>query len=372
MNNKMILDNFVNKTKKLLLKYDGAFTEPASFNNKYYQASELKWTFSFLTGMATYSYLITKDNYFKEKIEEEILDLKERLTTNPLNFDHDLGFLFMLSANAYDMAIGNKYEDLVVKAADVLKGRFIDKAGVIKAWGKLDDGKDTLIIIDTFMNLPLLYKAYRITKDDSYLKVAKSHLYKAIDCLIRSDYTTYHCYLFNKDTGEKIKGLTHQGYADESCWARGQAWGVYGLMLSYRYLKDEFLVRTSEKLLDVFIKNLPTDFIAPWDFSINNKDRVLKDASANAIVMLGILELLNCDLVSEENKNKYLAYFVKMKDSLIKNDYLSFASNEDGILRHSVYNLPKSMGVNEFTMWGDYFIFEVFAKIEKIVPYDFW
>ncbi len=374
MNKKEILDIFVEKTRRLLQKYNGEFVEPASFNNKYFKMTDLKWTHGFLTGMSLWPYVITNDIFFKNMAFKQIADLKHRLVTNPKDFDHDLGFLFSLSANA-TYKLFNLNKDVVIRAADALIYRFVENAKVIKAWGKMDDGKDVLIIIDTFMNLPLLYQASLITGDDKYKKIALAHLDTAISTLIREDYTTYHCYLFDYNTGKRIKGKTHQGKSDESMWSRGQAWGIYGLMLSYRYNKErKDLVHKAEKLLDVFVNNLPDDFIAPWDFSYSDTSRVLKDSSASVIAMLGILEMLNCDIVTTNNKNKYQRILNKMLDALISGDYISplSATDEDGLLRHTVYGYPRAAGVNEFSMWGDYFVFELFIKLNKVVSYDFW
>ena len=229
--------------------------------------------------------------------------------------NHDAGFLYSISAGAlYKMFKNEDYKKTLIMAADTLKNRFLNKCGVIQAWGNIGEPGENAgrIIIDTFMNLPLLYEVSSLTGDKSYKEVALSHLDKAIQVLIRPDYTTYHTYYFDVETGKPLYGKTHQGKSDESCWARGQAWGIYGLMLSYKYNQDrKDLFYLAKSLLNKFLDMLPLDLVSPWDFSYDNYDDVMKDSSATVIALLGILEMLDTNLLTEEETKIYRKVFNK-------------------------------------------------------------
>ncbi len=95
------------------------------------------------------------------------------------------------------------------------------------------------MIIDCLLNLPLLYWATEVTGDSKYADIAQRHIDTSLKVVLREDHSTYHTYYFEKGTGKPLYGETRQGYSDDSSWARGQAWGVYGTALSYRYTKEE-------------------------------------------------------------------------------------------------------------------------------------
>lgn len=374
------LEAFRQKTLKMLDKFKGGFWSSSSLCDKYREAKGFEWTKGFCTGQILQLYMWQKDDNLLFYALKQYEELKKMTKLGNLGIkNHDAGFLYSISAGAlYKMFKNEDYKKTLIMAADTLKNRFLNKCGVIQAWGNIGEPGENAgrIIIDTFMNLPLLYEVSLLTGDKSYKEVALSHLDKAIQVLIRPDYTTYHTYYFDVETGKPLYGKTHQGKSDESCWARGQAWGIYGLMLSYKYNQDrKDLFYLAKNLLNKFLDMLPSDLVSPWDFSYDNYDDVMKDSSATVIALLGILEMLDTDLLTEEEAKIYRKVFKAVLNSLIKNDYLSKdISTEDGLLRHQIYHSPfvDTKGMNEFCLWGDYFICELLVKLVKRNVIKFW
>lgn len=155
----------------------------------------------------------------------------------------------------------------------------------------------------------------------------------AADYLIRGDYTSYHTYLMDPETGEAICGKTHQGYADESTWARGQAWAVYGFALSYAYTREERFLTIARKTAEVFIENLPEDSVPYWDFAFTDDNPDLRDTSAGAIFVCGLLEL--CSFVEEEEQKRYHGIVNKAMMSMYEN-YALKSENTNGVLGEGV------------------------------------
>lgn len=155
-------------------------------------------------------------------------------------------------------------------AADNLMERFQEKGRFFQAWGELGAKDNYRLIIDCLLNMPLLFWASEVTGDPKYREKATAHILTAMNCVIRPDHSTYHTYFFDPETGEPVKGVTHQGNRDGSAWSRGQAWGIYGSALSYHFLKDPAYIDIFRKVTDYFVTHLPSDLIPYWDFDFDD------------------------------------------------------------------------------------------------------
>lgn len=174
--------------------------------------------------------------------------------------------------------------------------------------------------------------------------------------LIRKDYSTAHVLDFELETGEIIRKITVQGYSDDSCWSRGQAWAIYGFALAYKTSKDELFLKTAENLAEYFIKNLPEDYVPYWDFDDPRKE--VKDSSAAAIASSGLLEL------SEISEKKEFRDVAKNILKALGDNYLC-EENEKGILKHGCFHKPENMGVDESLIWGDYYFVEALTNLKR-------
>lgn len=267
------------------------FPEDQSQNYRYKPRALCSWTESFWTGMLWLAYEITADKQFSKTAQKQLALFRERIETR-INIDtHDLGFLYTLSSVAEYKLTGNEEAKRVaLVAADTLMERYKSKGGFLQAWGKLDAADNYRLIIDCLLNLPLLYWAAEASGDKKYYDVAYKHLKTAMATVIRSDGSTFHTVFFDPQTGKMTKGTTHQGFSDDSCWSRGQAWGVYGLAMSYDYTKDEAIIGEYKKVADYFMAHLPEDFVPYWDLVFMDGDEP-RDTSAAVIAICGMLEM---------------------------------------------------------------------------------
>lgn len=208
------------------------------------------------------------------------------------------------------------------------------------------------------MNLPLLWWAYEETGIEKYYNVAYIHSKRTIEEFIRDNYTTVHLIDFDLETGEIIRKITVQGYSDDSCWSRGQAWAIYGSTLAYKYTKDELFLKTAEELAGYFIKNLPEDWVPYWDFDDPKKE--LRDSSAAAIAFSGLL-----DLSVLSGKKGFRDVAINILNSLCDN-YLC-EEEKDGILKHGCFHKPEEKGADESLIWGDYYFIEAIMKMRQEV-----
>lgn len=359
-------DEAKGKISKFMYDFTDKFPGSASVNNVYEQVDNIFWTSSFYTGMLWLCYEMTGDKSFREVAEAEVESFKERLKDEQANATHDLGFLYSLSCVADYKLTGNEAaKDAALTAADQLIARYKPIGQFIQAWGPNSNAPETYrLIIDCLMNLPLLYWASETTGDKKYYDAAYNHLNTVLDNVIRPDASTFHTFYFDPETGEPVKGTTHQGFSDDSCWSRGQAWGIYGMAFSYLYTKDERLIEVYKKLTNYFLNRLPEDYIAYWDLIFTDGDQP-RDSSAASTAVCGMLEMDKYLSDDDPDKALYRAAIERMMRSLIENYTTKDIPESNGLLLHGVYNLPSGMGIDECTSWGDYYYMEALVRMMK-------
>ncbi|MCI8807945.1 MAG: glucuronyl hydrolase [Oscillospiraceae bacterium] len=323
-----------------------------------------EWTTSFFAGMLWLLYEHTGDPGYLPVLDTHLDSFYHRVEDPGYLDTHDLGFLYSLSCYpAVLLRKDPRAEACFLKAAQALRRRYFPQAGIIQAWGDLDDPKNRgRMIIDCLLNLPLLYQAARLTGERSYWEMAYSHAKQAQRYLVRPDSTTYHTFYMDVDTGAPRFGRTAQGYSDDSCWARGQAWGVYGFALSYRHTWDRSFLDTSCKLLDHYLECLPQDGVCYWDLCFTQGGEP-RDSSAAAIVCCGILELLKHLPLTHPRRDAYQAALIRTVLSLSQDYTTRDLPQADGLLLHGVYSKPDGRGVDECTIWGDYYYMEALFRL---------
>lgn len=342
------------------------FPASASKNNVYPAIENTDWTSSFWTGMLWLAYEVTGDEKYRRVAEIHLKSFKRRIDEGISVDHHDLGFLYTLSCVAGYKLTGNKEaKETALKAADKLITRYYEKAGIIQAWGDLNDPSQRgRMIIDCCMNLPLLYWASQETGDRKYHDIAYSHVRQAAKYIIREDASTFHTFYMDVETGEPRFGKTYQGYSDESCWSRGQAWGIYGFPLSYIYTADWNLIDTTKKITNYFINRLPEDDVCYWDLIFTEGEEE-RDSSAAAIAVCGLLEMAKHMPLTDEYKKVYENAALRILKSLMENYTTENSPESNGILLHAVYSKPGGNGVDECNIWGDYYYFEALVRLIK-------
>lgn len=336
-----------------------------SVDNWYSAEENVLWTASFFVGMCFLAYKHSEDAVFLKYEREHLKSFEERLLLRR-HISHDLGFLYTLSCVADYKVTGNPEGARIARmAADMLTERYNEKGRYIQAWGDMGISyPDVKIIIDTMLNLPLLYW----TGDSDKIQMAKNHAVTSSKTLVRKDYSTYHTYLMNPETGEAVCGKTHQGHRDESTWARGEAWAVYGYALSYRYTGEEYFLTIARKAAEVFRKNLPQNLIPYWDFDFTDEQPDIRDTSAAAIYICGLLEL--CAFVPEKEAQEYLTLVEEMMKSLREHYTTKGFGHTNGILTEGMYH--RQDGAEECTIWGDYFYMEALVRLTGEDTQMFW
>jgi unsaturated chondroitin disaccharide hydrolase len=344
--------------------FGAACPAPARAGNVYPLIDNTDWTASFWPGMLWLAFESSSDGAFRRAAESYIPGFRARLDGRIETETHDLGFLYTLSCVAPWRLTGNVFaRNTALKAADLLMNRFYEKAGVIQAWGNLNDPDQRgRIIIDCIMNLPLLFWASQETGNPYYREAAERHLENANRYLIRDDWSAYHTFYFDTETGSPLRGATRQGYSDDSCWSRGQSWGIYGNALCYRYTRNPELLEYSRGLARYFLNRLPEDLVAYWDliFTEGNEER---DSSAAAIAACGLLELSRCLPPADPEHGIFENAAMHIAASLAKSYTSSGEAASTGILLHGVYAKPDKKGVDECTIFGDYFYTEALVRI---------
>ncbi|HEL0581182.1 glycoside hydrolase family 88 protein [Streptococcus equi] len=355
------------KQIRLNMDYFGTdFPRPATKDNCYPIMDNTEWTNGFWTGCLWLAYEYTGDDAIRSLAQANNLSFLERVTKSIELDHHDLGFLYSPSCMAeWKLLKTPEARQAALKAADKLIERYQEKGGFIQAWGQLGKAEDYRLIIDCLLNIQLLFFASQETGDDRYRQMAINHFYASANNVIRDDASAYHTFYFDPETGEPIKGVTRQGYSDDSAWARGQAWGIYGIPLTYRFLKDPQLIALFKGMTHYFLNRLPKDQVSYWDLIFEDSSGQSKDSSATAIAVCGIHEMLKHLPENDPDKKAYQAAMHCMLRSLID----SYANKDikpgAPLLRHGVYSWHSGKGVDEGNIWGDYYYLEALLRFYK-------
>ncbi|MFB9052710.1 glycoside hydrolase family 88 protein [Formosa undariae] len=364
-NNEIILDQSVVKIKQALhvLKTTDSFPRHIVKGEKDWRFVGVKdWCSGFWPGVLWYNYEYTGDAEIKAAAEKFTAPIKTIAFTSAE--DHDIGFQVYCSfGNGYRLTGNEAYKDIMLAAADTLATLYNPIVGSIHSWPSKQEYPHNTII-DNMMNLELLFWAAKNGGDKKLYDIANSHAEVTMNNLVRSDSAVYHLGSFDDKTGQFIRGVTHQGYADESMWARGQTWGIYGFAVAYRETGRADFLNTSIKLTEHYLNRLPKDGVPFWDFDDPTIPNAPKDASAAAIAACGLLEL--ADLVKDDKlKEKYRHEAKRFVTALSSKAYFSGDEN-NALLLHSTGHHPKGREVDEPIIYADYYFMEALIRLEKL------
>jgi unsaturated chondroitin disaccharide hydrolase len=374
--------------------HDGMyFKEP---REQYIKLSHIfNWTQSFFTGMAYWSYKITKDEKYLKWLYSFCDEYYKKVFETPFETMHDTGFLYTPYAVAlYKLTGDPNMKKIGVKAADELAKRFVPNGGFIRAWGRMDDNipkyvdselaknhffteSKGLVIIDCMMNLPLLFWASEVTGNPYYKRIATMHADTTLKYFVREDNSVCHAYRFNEETGEPIGVENYCGYDKESHWARGTSWAIYGFAIAFAYTKKEEYLDTAVKLAKKFIALCEEDGMPVWDFRLpkdkpamycgkkqdwinwdigdaeNRKYNL--DTSAAAITVCGIYEIL------KHNSDYKLSNAADKMLNTLAEKYIDYSLDTNGLLKCQ-------NGSMTYTSFGDYYFMEALSK--KLYDYE--
>lgn len=349
----------------MMPRFSETFPAAAAVDGIYPAVEKVDWTEGFWVGMLWLAYELTGDPKYRKTAEGLLPQFRTRLEQKVKTSTHDLGFLYSLSCVAAWKLTGNaEARSSALWAADLLYERYNRTAGIVQAWGALDDpAKQGRMIIDCNLNLPLLFWATEETGVQWYAEAAKEHLRHAMKYLVRPDASTYHTYFMDVHIGKPLRGTTHQGYSDTSCWARGQAWAIDGFALNTRYMEDPDLLDIAQKTSIYFLNRLPEDCVCYWDLIFKPEGGQPRDTSAVSCAVCGLLEQLKSMTPEDALWQPWHNAVAQMMRSLREN-YLT-KPGQDGLLLHGVYNYPRGMGIDTQNLWGDYFYLEALVRLKK-------
>ncbi len=320
------------------------------------------WTSGFFAGSLWYIYEYTKDADVLRHAKAFTSRLEE---VQRIRNTHDVGFMAYCSfGNGLRLIQAQEYTSVLLEASKNLAGRFNSKVGCTRSW---DWGQWSFpVIVDNMMNLELLYFASRTTGDPKYANIATSHARTTMKNHFRADFSSYHVVDYDRTTGAVRRRQTHQGHADSSSWARGQAWGLYGYTMSYRETKEPLFLQQAIKIADFVLAHprLPEDRIPYWDFDAPNIPHAPRDASAGAIYASALYELST--YVEGAERVRYKSAADAMLKSLSSSSYraTNVGENHGFILQHSVGNFPQGSEVDAPLNYADYYFLE--ANLRKL------
>ncbi|MCU0473847.1 MAG: glycoside hydrolase family 88 protein [Bacteroidales bacterium] len=322
------------------------------------------WTSGFFPGSLWYLYEYTNDVKIKESAEL-ITSRIEKEKNN--KGTHDLGFMLFCSfGNGFRLTGEESYKEVLITGARSLSTRFRPNTGCIQSWGSRK-GWTCPVIIDNMMNLELLMWAFKNSGDSTFYKIAVSHADTTIKNHFRPDFSSYHVVSYDTITGLVEAKQTSQGAADESAWARGQIWGLYGYTMMYRETGLERYLAQARGIADFLInhRDLPEDKIPYWDFNAPGIPDAKRDASAGAIMASALIELSG--YVDTETGSKYLRIAEKQLRTLSSPAYLAKeGTNCNFILLHGVGNLPGNSEVDVPLTYADYYYIEALLRYRKL------
>ncbi|OJX88432.1 MAG: glucuronyl hydrolase [Paludibacter sp. 47-17] len=328
------------------------------------KATKEEWTAGFWPGVLWYAYEASGNENIRAEAEKFSASL-EFLSRTPA-YDHDLGFLVFCSyGNGYRLTGNSAYKKIILDTADTLATLFNPKVGTILSWPREVQPRNWPhnTIIDNMINLEMMFWAAKNGPNKTLYDMAVSHADVTMRHQFKPDFSCYHVAVYDTVTGNFIKGQTHQGYADESMWARGQAWAIYGYTICYRETNDPKYLDFVQKITDAYLNRLPADLIPYWDFDDPAIPDAPRDASAAAVVASALLELSEC-----MNSPKGRFYFDQAEHMLRSLSSASYQSRDarPSFLDHSTGHWPAGSEIDASIIYADYYYIEALLKLKRL------
>lgn len=337
----------------------------------YERCHDSHWVDGFWSGQLWLAYDETQDSVFMEAARAQRPYFMARLD-RPETHDHDLGFLYSLSLVAdYKLTGDEDARRGALRAAASLAGRNNPAGRFIRAWNDSGNSTDNSgrIIIDCMENLGLLFWAAKQTDNPCYRDIAIAHANTTLETIVRPDGSTYHSFVFDPVSGVPLRGETVQGFADESCWSRGQAWGIHGFATACRYTGDVRFRAAAVRLADYALAHLPEDSIPYWDYRLPEAAPHYRDSSAGAIMAAGLFLLT--DLLDDATKAAHYRDTARAILNELIAAYTTFNhSHAEGLLTQGASHVVEGFTDNMLP-YGDYFFIEALLRAQGRTAF-FW
>ncbi len=349
--------DFAGKQLRHLIETHPDYFPMYTVNGKWKHSGEAwtNWCEGFLGGQLWLLYQHTKDSYWQEKAEHYSRLIEHRKKDRNV---HDLGFLFWSTWRRwYNLTGDEAIKKVVIEAGQTLALRFKEKGQYLRSFVAEES-----LFIDIMMNVGIIFFAAQQTNDQNLQRIANRHCLTTRRYLVRGDGSTSHEGIFDLETGQFLRQSTHQGWRDDSSWARGLAWSLYGFGTAYTFSQDVRFLNTAEACANFYIERTPAPGVPPNDWEEPNPARPY-ESSAAAIAASGLFNLakLSGDPV---RARFYHEYALRIIDTLTTPEFLaSETPGWEGILKHGAYHERRGLGVGESVMWGEYFFLEAVSKV---------
>jgi unsaturated chondroitin disaccharide hydrolase len=326
-------------------------------NGKWKHSGEAwtNWCEGFLGGQLWLMFKRTGDPYWRAKAEHYSRLLEPRKNDRDV---HDLGFLFWSTYKRwYDLTGDPTIRAVVVQAGKTMGLRFKEKGQYLRSFVS-----DESLFIDIMMNVGIIFYAAFETRDENLWHIVNQHCLTTRKYLVRGDGSTAHEGIFDTNTGEFLRQTTHQGYRNDSSWARGLTWALYGFGTAFQFTRDARFLQTAEACANFYIEHTPAHGVPPNDWDEPNP-QFPYESSAAAIAASGLWNL--ADLTGDVARGRlYRDYALEILDTLTEPEFCALETpGWEGILKHGMYHQRKGLGVDESVMWGDYFFLEALSKV---------
>ncbi len=320
------------------------------------------WTSGFFPGVLWHLYAHTGDESWLMRARHMTAFIKDEQYNGST---HDMGFKVYCSVGiGYRLTGDTAYKNIIIQSAKTLATRYSPTVGAIRSWDHSKEKWDYPVIIDNMLNLELLFAATRLTGDSTFYQIAVNHAETTLKNHFRPDYSTYHVIGYDPTNGAVLKRNTHQGYSNESTWARGQAWALYGYTMCYRETGKIRYLRQAEQVAKWLFdhQNMPSDLVPYWDFDAPDIPNEPRDASAAAVIASGLLELSTFSANKKQYRQKAQMILRHLTDH-----YLSAPGENKGfILLHSTGSKPAKLEVDKPLSYADYYYLEAISRAEHL------
>lgn len=358
------IEKALDKLERNISKWTESFARNGSVDYKYIPGSNDNWECGMQTGIYWMAYELSGNQKFSKVAEKHLLTYRERFEQKVGVDDHDVGFVFSPSCVAAYKITGNeKIKQLALNVADYYYRTSYTKEGgfILRGWTWQEKMGGCRTMMDTLMNAPFLFWAGQESGREEYAEAALSQNKITEKYLIREDASSFHHYQFEPGTYKPLHGLTLQGYANDSCWSRGHAWGVYGFPLAYSYCKADFLPQLHKDITYYMLNHLPKDCLPYWDFVFTDGEEP-RDSSAGVIAVCGMQEMCKYLPDSAPQKEVFQNASARMLEAVIDCCTGDIGIEYDGLICHVTHAKPQNRAIDECAIYGDYFYLEALMR----------
>ena len=343
---------------------DGKFPATHSTDYQYVYGANNNWICGMYTGSYLMAYQLTGDSRFRNIVEEHLETYIYREANRVGMDDHDVGFVFVPSCvGAYKVLGLVEAKNVALRAVEYYYDTGYSQEGefIIRYHTGWDNGAGCRTMIDSMMNASLFYWSGQYLGNEDYTNAAVNHTNTTVDLIVRDDGSTYHHYQFDPATAEPLYGLTWQGLANESCWSRGQSWGVYGFSIAYSYSGDTSVLDAQRDVTYYMLNRLPSDLIPYWDYTYKTGDEP-RDTSAAAIAVCGMLDMASMLPEDSAQRLVYESAAAQIMEALIDLYTGDIGVEYDGLIHGVTHGVPQKLAIEECGPYADYFFLEALAR----------